>query len=204
MVRRRSSPHGHRKTPEETRRFYRREDEWLYRVKITQEHLRGSGTIAPVALAGVLGLTFGDTCLLDSPLEPQTISWTAIQPSFGSIRRLLVKEDIAVGTDVFLVITDSGSFRVDLVAAAVGDPEVDTLILVGADYPATHDEARARLAMAIGLPVTVSVTDLIEGYRRRGDSDVADLIVACRHKLDDDAQPARIVDPDIDEILGLL
>jgi len=204
IVRRRNSAQGHRKTPQETRRLYRGDGEWLYRVQVNQEHLRGSGTLAPMAIAGLLDLDFGDACVLESPLEPQTISWTAIQPSFGSIRRLLIKEDIAAGTEVFLVITDSRSFRVDLVAPATGDPEVDALSLIGAGPPTNHDDARVRLAMAIGLPAAPSVADLVGSYRSRGDSDVADLIVACRHRLGDGPKPATATSPDIDEILELL
>lgn len=204
IVRRRSSPQGHRKTPQETRRLYRRDDEWLYRVQVNQEHLRGSGTLAPMAIAGILDLNFGDTCVLDSPPEPQTISWTAIQPSFGSIRRLLIKKDIAAGTEVFLVITDSRSFRVDLVAPATGNPEDDALSLVGAGPSANDEDARAQLAAAIGLPAFTSVADLVGSYRSRGDSDVADLIVACRHRLGDAPKPTATASPDIDEILELL
>ena len=62
----RTSQNGHRKTPQETRRLYRRSDEWLYRVQITKDHLRGSGTSAPVAIAGLLGLAFGETCELET------------------------------------------------------------------------------------------------------------------------------------------
>ena len=66
-----------RKTPEQTRRLFRRPDAWAYRVRITADHLRGSGSAAPVAIASLLDLQFGQTRQLPSPLGPQAIAWTA-------------------------------------------------------------------------------------------------------------------------------
>src|SRR5262249_25494092 len=54
-----------RKTPERTRRMYRRGDAWLYRIRVTKDHLRGSGSVAPIAIASILDMQFGQTRLLE-------------------------------------------------------------------------------------------------------------------------------------------
>jgi hypothetical protein len=205
IVRLRSSP-GHRKTPQETRRLYRRGAEWLYRVQITKEHLRGSGTVAPMAITGILGLEFGDTCTLESPIGNQVISWTGLQPAFGSIRRLLIKHDIAAGTDVFLIMGDDRTFDFELVGILTGEPLADALALVGITAAGPDTQARQELAAAIGLIETVSTSDLFAAYRNRGDGDLADLLLACRDQLSGDLVDHRQVvpAPEIDEILDLL
>jgi hypothetical protein len=205
VVRLRASPRGHHKTPKETRRLYRRDRSWLYRVHITKEHLRGSGTNAPMAIAGILDLQFGETRLLQSRLGEQVISWTALQPSFGSIRRLLIDNDIAVNTELFVVIGDDSTFRVEEVAPPTGDPLTDALALVGVVSDEPSLRALQLLAGAICLSETSSTSDIIAAYRDRGDSDVADLLTFSRDQLGDrDKHTTIAVIADIDDILDLL
>ena len=193
------------KSPARTRRLYRRDGAWLYRVKVTRDHLRGSGSPAPIAIAGILGLQYGLTCQLTSALGPQSISWTAIQPAFGTIRRFLVAADLAIDCEIFLVIGDDGSFSVEPVGTGGTGPVERALAMVGAVECAARRQPRVALAEAIGLPADSPAGSVIGGYRERGDGDVADLLLSARDELESGAAPRRAMpQADIDEILDLL
>lgn len=194
-----------RKGPERTRRLYRREQSWLYRVKITKEHLRGSGSPAPIAIASIVGIQHGQTRQLATPLGPQAISWTGNQPSFGTIRRFLVDADIETGSEVFLVIGDDGSFGVEPVSQDNHGVVDKALKLIGATDVSARQQPRAALAAAIGLCQDSPAASVIGGYRERGDDDITELLFAARDVLDaprfsGSAAPTT----DIDEILELL
>lgn len=194
-----------RKPPEHTRRLYRRGEAWLYRIRVTKDHLRGSGSVAPIAIASILGLQFGQTRLLESPLGPQSISWTGIQPAFGTIRRFLIVDDVEIDRELFLVIGDDGTFRTELVHPPVHEPLADALTLIGAMSEEARATPRVTLAAAIGLPTDSPTVSVIGGYRERGDTDIADLLVAARSALDDGLAPAPpMPSAEIAEILDLL
>jgi hypothetical protein len=193
-----------RKSPTRTRRLYRRGSEWLYRVRITKEHLRGSGSVAPVAIAGILGLQYGTTRQLPSALGPQSVSWTGTQPAFGTIRRFLVAEDTAIDTEIFLVIADDGTFRIERVDVGEGEPLGKALALVGAKDDQSRRKPRIALARAIGLPDDSPAASVIGGYRERGDEDVAEVLLSIKDQLSDSAAPRPGPAAEISEILDLL
>jgi hypothetical protein len=194
-----------RKSPERTRRLFRHKDAWAYRVRITQDHLRGSGFPAPVAIASIAGLQFGQTRQLESPLGPQPVNWTGNQPAFGSIRRFLTDSDIAADTDAFLIITDDGGFAFEPARELTGNALADALSLIGVPNTLDVDEARHALTKAIGLPPSSPIASVIGGYRERGDSDVADLLTSIRDVLDSNDLPEPSASAaDIDEIMDLL
>jgi RNA polymerase sigma factor (sigma-70 family) len=194
-----------RKGPERTRRLYRRADAWLYRIMVTNEHLRGSGSPAPMALAAILGLQHGQVRQLESALGPQTISWVGPQPAFGTIRRFLVDSDVSIGSEIFLVIDDNGSFRIEPVDTSDAEPLERALRLAGATGAAARQHPRIALAAAIGLPEESSASSVIGGYRERGDTDIAELLLSARDQLDEPpADRKSVPSADIDEILDLL
>jgi hypothetical protein len=158
-----------------------------------------------MAIAGILGLQYGQTRLLQSVLGPQSVSWTGNQPSFGTIRRFLVADDLAIGNEIFLVIGDDGSFRIEPADVSGGDRLDRALRLVGATGTGTRQQPRVALATAIGLPADSPAASVIGGYRERGDSDIAELLLPVRDQLDGGpaARPA-VPSADIDEILDLL
>jgi len=194
-----------RKGPERTRRLYRGADAWLYRIMVTNEHLRGSGSPAPIALAAILGLQHGQARQLESALGPQTISWAGPQPTFGTIRRFLVEGDVEIGSEIFLVIGDDGSFRIEPVDLSDVEPLERALRLAGATGTAARVHPRVALAAAIGLPEESSPASVIGGYRERGDTDIAELLLSARNQLEE-SPVNRKPNPsaDIDEILDLL
>ncbi|MFD5857598.1 sigma factor-like helix-turn-helix DNA-binding protein [Streptomyces chartreusis] len=194
-----------RKSPERTRRLFRHQDAWAYRVRITKDHLRGSGFPAPVAIAGIAELQFGQTRQLASRLGPQAVSWTGNQPAFGSVRRFLIDSDIAVDTEVFLIMTDDGRFALEPVREPTGDALADALSLIGVPDTPVTDEARQALTNAIGISPRSPITSVIGGYSERGDNDISSLLIAIRDVLEtNDCSQPTASRADIDEIMDLL
>ncbi|WP_196249370.1 DNA-directed RNA polymerase subunit alpha C-terminal domain-containing protein [Rhodococcoides fascians] len=196
-----------RKRPHETRRLMRRDNGWAYRVVITKEHHRGSGSVAPRAIAGILDIAHGETVQLSSRLGPQAVSWMGIQPTFGTIRRFLLEPHVAEGSDAFLVINDDGSFNVEPMKKLTGDPLSDVLALIGSPEDRNGISVRTAVASAIGLAPDVPVSSIIGAYTDRGDSDVAELLMKSRDCLELEPSTTRRsegIPPSVDDILDLL
>ncbi|WP_159105351.1 sigma factor-like helix-turn-helix DNA-binding protein [Rhodococcus ruber] len=207
MVQLASSPREVRKTPYQTRRMFRRPKGWSIRVKVTKDHLRGSGSVAPTAVAAILDLQPGQTLQLDSPLGPQMVAWTGIQPSFGTIRRFLLDRDIAAGADVFLIINDDRTFAVEEAREPIGEPLTDALALIGAAPQSTPSDSYKTLCAAIGIPESSGIASLIGTYRERGDTDISELLLTSRDTLKTaETEPPHldVGSADVDDILDLL
>ena len=172
--------------PETATKLFRIPGGWAYRIHVNREHRRGSGTLAPLAVAAILGLEFGESRKLDSPLGPQAVYWTGIQPSFGSVRRFIVEYGIEMETDAFLVLYDNGTFDFKPAQPPSGDPLADALRLV--DGPATNDpdQARQALARALSLPETTKMVELIEAYKVHGEDDIAKLLWRAKFDSEDE------------------
>lgn len=194
-----------RKAPQNTRRLFRRSNGWAYRVRVTTDHLRGSGSAVPMAIATLLDLQYGQSVQLDNPLGPQTVAWTGRQPSIGTIRRFLMDGDVAAGAEIFLILLDDGGFDFERARDPIDNALADALTLVGADPTLDREDARIALARAIALPDDSRVTSIIGEYSSRGDDDVATLLLAVREYLETgDAPTPAGVGADVDEILDLL
>lgn len=206
IVRFSTGTHEPRKTPERTRRLFRRPEAWVFRITVSADHLRGSGFSAPVGLASVCGLTPGGSIQLPCRLDDQFFGWPGSQPQLGSIRRFLLEDDISAGTDVFLVFWDGGWFDLEPTRERPGTPLADALVLAGINAPdASGERARAELALAVKLPSTSPVSSIIAAYRERGDSDIADLLIEARHSLGTGSVAATPQQSaDVDEIMDLL
>ncbi len=193
------------KSPERTARLYRRAKSWIYRIRVTHDHLRGSGSMAPMAVAGILNMEVGDKVQLASTLGSQSISWSGPQPSFGTIRRYLIDYDVPADTEIFLIMGDDGSFEVEVIDLLSGNALKDALLLVGACGDLDSDSARTALSSAIRLPLDSPVVSVIGAYRDRGDGDIADMLTSVRHHLEA-SQPLERVAPtaNVDDILDLL
>lgn len=206
IVRLHSGDHENRKNPTTTRRLFRRPAAWAHRIRINTEHLRGSGSVAPVGVAGAIGLQPGESRHLPSPLGPQLVTWTSTQPAFGTIRRFLVDQDIAAGTEAFLVLRDDGGFGFESAREATGHPLSDALRLIGAADTSDVAVACRAFAAALQMPESSPAIGLIGAYRERGDDDIAELLVDLRDQLDAVSEPEIVQHRDdvVDEILDLL
>jgi hypothetical protein len=173
-------------------------------VRISNDHLRGSGSVAPHAIATVLDLRSGETRQLDNPLGPQSVAWTGLQPQFGTIRRFLMAEDVAAGADAFLVLHDDATFSFELARDLTTNPLADALSLAGAPAVIDREAARLALAQALRLPDDSPVTSIIGGYRERGDDDIAELLTSAREYLETGHVPTAEHRANVDDILDLL
>lgn len=172
-----------RKPPERTARMYRRDDAWLYRVRINRDHLRGSSTVAPMGIASLLGMQSGDKVQLDSRAGEQSINWTTPQPTFGTVRRYLTDLDVDTDSEMFFIVDDNREFDVEVVEDMTGDALSDALLLVGAPADLDADSALETLTACLTLPADTHVDDLIAAFEERGDVEVAELLTKSREEL---------------------
>ncbi|MCZ0914432.1 hypothetical protein O0V02_18750 [Gordonia amicalis] len=155
-----------------TRRLYRIGDTWCFRMRVTTEHLRGSGFTIPVGVAQAFGCNRGETRELRSPLGPQMIRWTGINPTCGTIRRFLVEEQVAPTDYVFLTYSAADGFGVVPCVATLEDPVRGALALVGVAQPDTvsDNEAVPLLASAIGMEASAKPRRILSRYQARDDA----------------------------------
>lgn len=177
VVTRTDQPPQPRKTPAQTRQLYRVGEHWKLRVTVNREHLRGSGSPLPVALATVLDLSYGEVRRLDSPDGEQVVSWTALQPTLGSTRRFLSALGAGANAEVFFVFSDDGRFDVETVRS---EPEVmsDVLAQIGAAPTGDPAVALRTLAVAVGLGADSPLAVVREAFTARGEHELAARLTA--------------------------
>lgn len=163
-----------------TRRLYRIGATWRFRLRVTAEHLRGSGFTIPVGLAQAFGCRQGELRELPSPLGTQMVRWTGTNPTCGTIRRFLTELSTRPKDIVFLTYSEDGGFDVVPCAdVAPDDPLRGALALIGVQNPDDVNEAEAAplLATAIGLESGTKPRRILSRYQTR-DGTVAELLEA--------------------------
>lgn len=207
-VRRRESTAVPTANPSATRRLYRRDDGWAWRLQITADHARGSGSVIPTAFARVIGMSPGDSLSVRSSDGTQSVYWTGLQPSLGSIRRHVELSGLKVGDWACAVVDDDGGFS--LVPVHTDSRTGAALALALAGIPQTDvADVRETLAQALSLPPTSSWSSIIAAARNRGDDDLAEALIAdpavdagAAERSAQTTVPAT--DSTVDEILDLL
>ncbi len=156
-----------------TRRLYRVGDTWCFRMRVTSEHLRGSGFTIPVGVAQALGCRRGEVRELRSPLGTQMLRWTGTNPTCGTIRRFVVEESAQPDDVVFLTCSADGGFDVVPCArVADDDPIRGALALIGVRHPheLSGPEAAPLLAAAIGLQPDTKPRRILSRYQGRDEA----------------------------------
>ncbi|OPX13977.1 hypothetical protein [Gordonia sp. i37] len=156
-----------------TRRLYRIGDTWCFRLRVTSEHLRGSGFTVPVGVAQALGCTHGVVRELPSRLGTQMLRWTGTNPTCGTIRRFLNELSSQPGDLVFLTYSEGGGF--DVVACAetdAADPVRGALALIGVTDPqdVADSDVAPLLAAGIGLDPDIKPRRILSRYQSRDDT----------------------------------
>ncbi|MFI5485650.1 sigma factor-like helix-turn-helix DNA-binding protein [Micromonospora echinaurantiaca] len=196
VVRRRESAAAPRKSPGDTRRLFKYEDDWWkFRVTVTRDHLRGSGFPVPSGVASLVGCVQGEFVELESDLGPQSIRWTGLQPSSGTIKRFLDRLEVREGQDIFLEFRPYGRFDISLQDPVNPEdhPLEQAVALTGcAEGILDLEDAQMALAVAADLPLYAEPRDILSAYRQRGDDDIVRLLEQAwtRHDQRMDQSPA--------------
>ena len=162
--------------PYDVARMFRIPGGWALRSTVNAEHARGSGSILPLAVAGILHMRFGDTVELDSTLGTQKVYWTGTNVYLGTIRRFVLEGMIQVGDDALLEFMDDGSFAVELVRPLNGNALHDALALAACPQATDARRALGYLQDAIDAHDCATSAELASRFADRGDADIAALL----------------------------
>lgn len=147
--------------------FYVLPDGYAWRVVVNQEHLRGSGSVVPAALAYFLGVNLGVPKQFTSPHGSVRLSFTGNAKNIGSIRQACTDLGAGVGDQIVIrFIGQQATFSV-VDFAKTGEALVRELSAL----PDSGD-LHAQLALALGVDADISMIDMIELVGQRGDSNL--------------------------------
>ncbi|MCX4696472.1 sigma factor-like helix-turn-helix DNA-binding protein [Streptomyces sp. NBC_01408] len=163
-----------------TRRcFVGADGRWWYRVEVTADHLRGSGSPVPAGWAAHIGgAPHREPVPLRHEAGETSLTWRA-QPTFGSVKPLLEHIGATVGDQVFFNVTDGQLNALRLPAPTEGlSPETGAVRLTGWTAAVTPAEAVEVIARRIGMEPGQdgAAAALLERLAERGDKDIGELL----------------------------
>lgn len=202
-----STWHKSRKTWRQTKRFYRRGGQWLYRCSASKDHLRGSGFFFPTGAADAVEAPPGEVTRFQNKVADVRLYRTRRQPQLGSIRQLARDAGLHEG-DEFFIVFDSHRIHLESVA----DNQVPSSLaraaaLVGSPGDRSEEELLECLAHAVGAATGSGARLLYEIYLDRGDDDIAQSLLESgitNPEGEDDDPAAPSVNEEIDRIMELL
>ncbi|GEK03989.1 hypothetical protein TNCT1_62650 [Streptomyces sp. 1-11] len=167
------------RSPRITPRLYREGDTLRFRMKINNQHKRGSSFSLPSGLAGLLGVGPSSSKSLASRLGAQEIVWASVQARTGTIKRFIDDLRVEVGDIVFLEFRPGDEFAVEPLREA-GSGLRAALALTGhshaGDPELTESDLIAALAHAVWLEPGASLDDIRETLSRRREPEIADAL----------------------------
>lgn len=169
--------------PQDSPRFFRRGSEWIYRLRINKESIRGVSVPMPIAFASILDIQHGDKGTLTSPLGPQAFSWASLSPQLGTIRRFLETKNILEGEYVFLIFGDDGSFDIEMAVDSGRNPLERALQLIGRQPTLIGKDALSEFAQALLIPETAHRSTIINAYKDKGDDKIYEYLLEVQHSL---------------------
>lgn len=160
-------------TPELAKAMYYRDGAWMQLVTVTQEHLRGSGTVVQQAVVNLYGLVFNRPIKIPSRLGPQAIRWGRSNCVLGTVRRFLDELGCTLGDRVFFVFGET----FDVVRAPDQDLKLRgkraVLNAMGLERQ-PNESPFETVNKALGLPADAVRTHAIERLIARGEKDLAE------------------------------
>ncbi|QDY79484.1 sigma factor-like helix-turn-helix DNA-binding protein [Streptomyces qinzhouensis] len=150
---------------------------WWYRVEVTADHLRGSGSPVPAGWAAHLGSApQREPVQLRHEAGETSLTWRA-QPTLGSVKPLLEHIGATIGDQVFFNVTDGKLNALRLPAPTAGPgPETEAVRLTGWTAAVTPAEAVEVIARRIGMEPGQDGAALLERLAERGDKDIGELL----------------------------
>jgi hypothetical protein len=163
-------------TPAETRRCFHHDGSWWYRLDVGPDMLRGSGFPVPIGVMGLFQVADGTERILSVGAHSIRMSWAGSQPTFGSIRPILLELEAATG-DVLWIAPGETNMAVIRFARNESTTAAGRLAhLVGLRQRLIGDALTQGVAAAIGQLTSPTWSSLASGLRARGDVDVAETI----------------------------
>jgi hypothetical protein len=176
-----------------SKRCFRLEDGWAFRVTISSDVMRGSGSPASPGFVSHCGVNGLGSVTLQSPSGPVTIGRSASQNWIGSLRQAAIDLDGEVGDYLFVELTGSNQLRFRLVRsrelADVTPPE-RLALEVGARLDAWSGDVLDAVCHAVGLPAGEAqspLRDVTLRLQARGDGDLVDMLERSVKPAQDDA-----------------
>ncbi len=167
------------KSPQNTGRVFREGDIVRFRLKINNQHVRGSGFSLPSALATLLGVGPNSAKTFQSRLGPQEVTWASVQARSGTIKRFIDELGLQAGDLVFLEFRAGGEFDVKRTPPP-GRGVRAALAMTGhsnSDDPALDQDAVvAELAHAVWLDTDAGLDDIRGVLTRRRELDILEMV----------------------------
>jgi hypothetical protein len=202
-VRLREAPASYASPPIQlTRRCFKIDGHWSYRLTITEETFRGSGTAIPPGFAQYLGVTPLTSNSFSSGYGPIYVGWPSVQPNIGSLKRAAEELQGEAGDYLFICRAQDNEFAFSIKRKSeieAATPIEQAVLMVGATLGQWADDAIRAIGHALGIdqespPTLLAVRDRL---RAKGDADVLALLPEPSES--DGAPDARA----LDELLSL-
>ncbi len=158
-----------KRTFAETKGLFAHANTTLYRIRITRDHLRGSGMAIPTALAQAIGLEFGSRAQLSAGTREISVSWANTQPSLGSIRSLLGDVDVEIGDLVFLQFQEN---RIDLIPIRNPENSITSKVCSLMGVSDSGESLERQIAKAIRIGDSSGWGGVLPALRLRGESEI--------------------------------
>lgn len=150
---------------------------WAFRVRVNDQHLRGSGTVISEGIAAIFGVEPLGSVELDSEFGGVRLAWPTLSPHIGTIRPALESLGAAEGDIVFLVPAGNRlAFR--HIPRSVLDA-LEGLERLAAEVGAAgvSDPPLAGVARSLALDDASTTTTLARRLRARGEDELAALAI---------------------------
>ena len=190
------------------RRAYATPEGVAFRFEVSAEHWRGSGSVIPSDLARSIGLSEGQSWTLSCKQGDQTIYWTGLQPSLGSVKRLVEQLGAEPGEWVMAEFGIDGSFSLRKLDFADRSGVALAQIMTGTESVPPGD-AEAAIAVAFSLPKESGWASVIAAARDRGEDDLvaalmSDPAVDAGIDIDSGSSTTSAASVTVEDIMDLL
>ncbi|MBV7301822.1 exonuclease domain-containing protein [Corynebacterium sp. TAE3-ERU2] len=173
--------------PEETKGLYLRDGEWNLLLRVSHDHVRGSGTGIGLGVLAIYDVAFGESRMIPSRLGEQRLTWGKTTSSLGTISRFIQDLGLEEGERMWLRFGES--FDITRAPAERDDAEGLVLLInrIGLDEEFLDAEGQladwvcpevviAALNLAMGLPAECARRKTVRRLRDRGDDELAELV----------------------------
>ncbi len=167
---------------------------WIWRIKIDEDIMRGSGRPIPNAFAKQLGCDIGKTIELITDLGAITLSWpltSTTGASIGSLRQVLKHFTASQGDYLFIRATTPNVTFIFLKQDLVQAENLNLIklaLLLGCTSCGTEEEAIFGIATSLGINRETKEAILTEARQKlvsKGEENLAELIQRPNLSVDD-------------------